>query len=68
MACYIHVCISYKLWSQNALFMKYKTLKIMWPWFDHIMLFKVKGYEVDWNIIYDFVYVFHRNISHIMRY
>ena len=28
----------------------------------------VKVHEVDWKIIYNFVYVFHRNISHIIHH
>ena len=30
----VTICISYKLWSDDAPFMRYNLLKVMWPLFD----------------------------------
>ena len=46
----------------------YNHLKILRPWFDLLMSSKVKGHEVNWKIIYDFVYVLHINIGHSILY
>ena len=38
----------------------------LWPWIHLWWSSKVKGPEVNWKIIYDFLYVFHGNFGHIM--
>ena len=31
---WLTICISYKLWSYDAPFMRHNHLKGLWPWFD----------------------------------
>ena len=38
--------------------------KVPRPLFDLQMSSKIQGLNVNWTIIYDFVYVLHRNIGH----
>ena len=61
------ICISNELWSNDEPVMRYNHTKMMWPWLYLLRSSKVKGHKVNWNIIYDFVYVLHIIIGHSMH-
>ena len=60
---WLPICVSSKFWSWHAPFRRYSPLKtqlyLLWP-----LKVKVKGNEVNWNTIYDLLYVFHINFGH----
>ena len=43
--------------------MRYNMLTLIWPLLDLLMSSKVKGLNINWKIINDFVYAFHRTMA-----
>ena len=60
---WLPICVSSKFLSWHAPFRRYSPFKtqlyLLWP-----LKVKVKGNEVNWNTIYDLLYVFHINFGH----
>ena len=64
-----YIYVSCKIWY-DAPFRRYNqdvTLIGPWKFIQGQMAWGKQGHKVNWNIIYDFVYVLHTNISHSMH-
>ena len=53
--------------SNNTLSIIHSPMNAQWPWFDLSMPPKVKCHRVNWNIIYDVLYVFHAKFNKMLH-
>ena len=51
----------------NILPMVHSPMNTQWPWFDLSMPPKVKCHGVNWNTIYDLLYVFHAKFDNMLH-